>query len=105
MTPVVVLYSSASAKIAAMPLKPFSVSEMAQQRVQLLTYTRVEIWDDGSQCDDKQQEVLPTITPILRVKRRVRRLWPEYFGSIARKFKLGCYGIAKLNPCFPDVNV
>ena len=78
---------------------------MAQQRVRLLTYGGVEIWDEGSQCNDKQQEVLPTIAPILRVQRRVRGLWPEYFGPIPREFKLGCHGVAKLDPRFPDVGV
>ena len=105
MTPVVVLYCLASAKIAAMSLKPLSVSIVAQRRVQLLTYSRVEIWDEGGQCNDKQQEVLPTIAPILRVQQRVRGLRPEYFGPIAREFELGCHSIAKLNPCCPDIDM
>jgi hypothetical protein len=41
------------------------------------TYSRVEIWDDGSQGNDEKLYILSTSAPVLRVKGRVSWLRPQ----------------------------
>ena len=67
-TPVVVSYCVASAKMSAIPIWQCGQSREAVQRPRgSLTNARVKVRDDRSERDDEQLQMLAEVGPLVRV--------------------------------------
>jgi hypothetical protein len=94
MTPVVVLYCVANAKMDAIPVK--RGLGLIWETDSSLTNAWIKIWNDGCKRNDEQLQVLASHTPILRIQWRIGWLWPQYFRSVFRQLQFSSYSRAKL---------